>query len=62
MKVIVIPIATGALGTVTKVTRTEGLGNKRMSGDHPNYNAIEVGQNIEKSSGNPMKDYELMVV
>ena len=30
-------------------TRTEGLGNKRMSGDHPNYGNSEIGQNTEKS-------------
>ena len=30
-------------------TRTGGLGNKRMSGDHPNYSIIEIGQNTEKS-------------
>ena len=27
------------------------LGNKRTSGDHPNYNIIENGQNTEKSTG-----------
>ena len=30
---------------------TGGLGNKRMSGDHPNYNIIENHQNTEKSPG-----------
>ena len=25
--------------------------NKRTSGDHPNYNIVEIGQNTEKSSG-----------
>ena len=28
-----------------------GLGNKRMSGDHPNFYIIEIGQNTEKSPG-----------
>ena len=28
-----------------------GVGNKRTSGDHPNYCIIEIGQNTEKSSG-----------
>ena len=28
---------------------TGGLGNKRMSGHHPNYYIIENGQNTEKS-------------
>ena len=32
-------------------TRTGGLKNNRMSGDCPNYNIIEIGQNAEKSPG-----------
>ena len=28
---------------------TGGLGGWRMSGDHPNYCIIEIGQNTEKS-------------
>ena len=28
-----------------------GLGDKRTSGDHPNYSIAEIGQNIEKSPG-----------
>ena len=31
------------------VTRTEGLGNKRRRGDHPNYSIIKIGQNTEES-------------
>ena len=31
---------------------TGGLGGKRTSGDHPNYNVIKNGQNTEKSPGN----------
>ena len=30
---------------------TGGLGNKRTSGDHPNYYIIEISQNTEKSQG-----------
>ena len=30
---------------------TGGLGNKRTSGEHPNYNIVEIGQNTEKSPG-----------
>ena len=30
---------------------TRGVRNRRMSGDHPNYNIIEKGQNTEKSPG-----------
>ena len=53
MKVTVIPTVIGALGTVTKRfgTRTGGLGNKRTSGDHPNYSIIKIGQKTEKSPG-----------
>ena len=32
-------------------TETGGLGNKRTSGDHLNYNIVEIGQNTEKSPG-----------
>ena len=30
---------------------TGGLGNKRTSGDQPNYYIIEISQNTEKSPG-----------
>ena len=33
------------------IKETEGLGNKRMSGDHPNYCTTEISQNTEKSPG-----------
>ena len=45
---------------------TGGLGNKRTSGDHPNYSIVEIGQNTEKSPGDlrildvtqtPVKDH-----
>ena len=32
-------------------TGTGGLGNKRMSHDHPNYSIIKISQNTEKSPG-----------
>ena len=57
-KVPMIQIVIGALGTATKGlidTRTGGLENQRMSGDHPNYSIIEIVQNTEKSSGNLRK-------
>ena len=40
----------GPLGTVTKglVKGTWGLGNKRTSGNDPNYSFIKIGQNTEK--------------
>ena len=31
--------------------RTVGLGNKRTSGDHPNYSIVKIGWNTEKSPG-----------
>ena len=50
MKVMIIPIVIGALGTVTKGL-VRGLVNNGTSGDHPNYYTIEIGQNTEKSPG-----------
>ena len=32
-------------------TWTGGLGNRRTSGDHPNYSIIEIDQNNEEISG-----------
>ena len=51
MKVTVILIVTGALGTVTKrlVLGLGGFGNKTTIGDHPNYSIVEIGQNTKKS-------------
>ena len=53
MKVTVIPIVIGALATVPigLVTWTGGLGNKKKSGDHPNYSFVEISKNTEKSPG-----------
>ena len=64
MKVTIIPIVIGALGTVTK-----GLLKRSwwMSVDHPNNNITENGQNTEKSPGDlrrlavtqtPAKDHQ----
>ena len=50
MQVTIIPIIMGAFRTVTKGL-LKGHGNKRTSGDHPNYYIIENGQNTEKSPG-----------
>ena len=69
----VIPIVIGAVGTLTKRmgTRTGGLGNKRTSGDYPNYSIIENGQNTEKSPGDlrrlavtqtPVKNHQLTLM
>ena len=51
-------------------TRTEELGNTRMSGDHPNYSIVEIGQNT-KSRGDlrrlaiaqtPVENHQLTLV
>ena len=50
---------------------TGGLGNKRTSGDHPNYSFIKISQNTEKSPGDlrrlvvtqaPVKNHQLMLL
>ena len=70
MKVTMIPIV---ISTVTKglVTRTGGLGNKKTSRDHPNYNIIKIGRNTEKNPGDlrrlavaqtPVKNHQLKLM
>ena len=49
MKMTVIPIVIGALGTVNKGMR--GRGNKRTNGDNPINSIVEIGHNTEKSLG-----------
>ena len=46
MKVTIIPIVIGDLGT-----RTGGLGNNRTGEDRPNYSIVEINHNTEKSPG-----------
>ena len=50
---------------------TGGLGNKRSSGNYPNYYIIEIDQNTEKSPGylrtlvvtqTPVKDHQLTLM
>ena len=50
---------------------TDGLGNKRTSGHHPNFSIVEIGENSKKSSGDlrrlvvahdPMKNHQLTLV
>ena len=49
MKVTFIPIIIGALGTVTKGL-LKGLEDLEITNEeYPNYNIIEIDQNIEKS-------------
>ena len=72
MKVTIIPIVIGTFGTVTKGL-LKGLESRCWwtSGDHPNYNIIENGQNTEKRPGDlrglavtptPVKDYQLKLM
>ena len=49
MKVTIVPIVIGAVGTVTKGLLKE-LDDLEV-GDHPNYYIIENGQNTEKTPG-----------
>ena len=52
-------------------TETGEIGNKRTSGDYPNYSIIENGQNTEKRpedlrklaiTHTPVKNYQLMLI
>ena len=73
MKVTFIPIVIGALSTFTEglIKGFGRLGNKRTSGDHPNYCIIEIRQNTKRSPGDlrglvvtqtPVKDLQLTLV
>ena len=35
--------------------RTGGFGNKKMSGDHPNYSIVEISRNTKRSPGDLRK-------
>ena len=48
MKVSVIPIVVGALGTILKGL-VKGLEVLEIRGDHRDYTIINIGQNTEKS-------------
>ena len=50
MKVTIIPIVIGAFSIVPKGL-LKGVRNKKTSGEHPNYDITENGQNTEKSPG-----------
>ena len=48
-----------------------GFENKKASGDHPNYNIVEISQNTKKSPGDlrrladtqtPVENHQLMLV
>ena len=53
MKVTVIPIVVGALGTIPKglIKGLEDLEIKKTSVDHPDNCIIKIGQNTEKCPG-----------
>ena len=46
-----IPIVIGTLSTITNRigTRIGGLGNKRTSGDHPNYSIIRILRKVRET-------------
>ena len=72
MKMTILPIVVGTFGSHQRIIKgTGGLGNKRKSGDHPNYYIIENGQNTEKSLGDlwrlavtqtPLKTHQLTLM
>ena len=69
MKLTVILIITGALGTVPK-RFVNGLEDLEMNWNYPEYSIIKIGQNTEKSTGDlrlavtqtPVKNDQLMLV
>ena len=69
MKVTIVPIVIGALGTITK--RPGGLGSWRTGRDYPNDSITENGHNPETSPGDlrrlavthtPVKDRQLTLM
>ena len=67
MKVTIVPIVIGALGTITKGLLKE-LGSWRTGKDYPNDNIAKNGQNPETSPGDlrrpavtqtPVKNHQL---
>ena len=70
MKVTVIPIVISVLGIVSKGL-VKGLEDLEISGDHPNYSIIKMGQNTEKNPEDlrrlavtqiPVINHQLMLV
>ena len=52
MKTTVIPVVIGARGSHQWLgIGTGGLGNKRTSGNHPNYSMVEIDQYTKKNPG-----------
>ena len=55
MKVTVVAIVIGALGTIIKELIGKGtgkLGNKKSTADHLDHSIIQIGQNTKESPGN----------
>ena len=57
MRVTVMPIVIGALGTVPKGLEkgTKRVGNRRTNRGHKDYNIVKSSQNTEKSPGDLRK-------
>ena len=73
MKVTIVPIMIGALGTITKgiIKKPGGLGSWRTGRDYPNDSITENSQNTEKSPGDlrrlavtqtPVRNHQLILM
>ena len=72
MKVTIIPIVIGALGSHQRIgTGTRELRKNRMSGDYLNYTLVKISQNAAESPGDlrelavtqtPVKDHQLTLM
>ena len=72
MKVTIMPIVIGTLGSHQRIgTRTGRLENNGTGGNCPNYSIVEIDQNTEKSPGNlrtlvvtqtPVRNHQLKLV
>ena len=73
MIVTIVPIVTGALGTITKgiIKRLRRLGSRRTGRDYPNDNIAKNGQNPVTSPGDlrrlavtqtPVKNHQLTLM
>ena len=50
MKVTVIPVIVGTLGTVSNgKEKIERIGNQRKNRDHLDHSIVKIGKNIQKS-------------
>ena len=70
MRVTVIPVAVGALGTVLNgLEKTGGIGSNKKTQNYSDHSIVEISLNTEKSPGDlrrlaitqtPVKDHQLM--